>query len=246
MQKRGFSHIEVISAFIIFIGALIFALYFFSPLHSNKLTDSSLGYAFDEIEQNISTELLVYSIILNNTEIRKYHGGNVERINIEIENPENEEVRVENYSGSVLSSKKSAGGLGKSIVSIQWTDNNLASDIVIIKLNEDFIAHPNPPQGNLPPSGDYYKISSANAEKIISEKKALNLNNTYYSNYDALKEGFNLKKVDFGFIVIVSPSEIITATKSKPRGEVFSENRRKEILKFDGELVYGDLVVSVW
>ena len=66
-NKRGLGHIEAILAFVLFIGFLIFAFYFFSPFSGgNRLLDSSIDYAFREININTSIDMESYSVVINN------------------------------------------------------------------------------------------------------------------------------------------------------------------------------------
>jgi len=120
-NKRGISHIEVILSFVIFVGFLTFALFFFNPLDSSRVLDSSLFYAFDEISDNVSIKLESYSVTINNTVSDLVVG-------INIENPDSLNVRVETYGGENLSSDYDYTNSN-----VIFHRDNVNNDFVIIK-----------------------------------------------------------------------------------------------------------------
>src|SRR3989338_4636988 len=92
MRKRGIGHIEVILAFILFVGFLLFGLYFLNPLDSGRVLDSSLFYAKDAIKDNVSSNLLVYSIIIDSP-------SDAVSVPLSIEGIDGGGVRVERNNG---------------------------------------------------------------------------------------------------------------------------------------------------
>ena len=60
--KKGISHIEIILAFVLFIGFVGFALFFFRPTDTSRLVDTSLIYTFDEIEKKAGVEVGEYVV----------------------------------------------------------------------------------------------------------------------------------------------------------------------------------------
>ena len=98
MEKRGIGHLEVILSFIIFIAAVGFALYFFSPTNGNRLGDSSLTYTLDEVEKNASSDILIYSVKVNNS-APSYISVNLS------DNIAGKNIRVMDKFDSVLASK---------------------------------------------------------------------------------------------------------------------------------------------
>ncbi|MCH7568943.1 MAG: hypothetical protein IIA87_06010 [Nanoarchaeota archaeon] len=229
-RKRGLAHIEVILAFVIFSGFLIFAFLFFSPVDNRRVLDSSLFYAVDEISDNISIILESYSVTINNAV--------PDIVGINITNPNNFSVRVETYSGENLSSNYDDG-----YVVFDRGGNNF----VIVKFSEDFA------DGSLTGerqilSPENYTISSSDTKKILSEKGALILNQTYNENYLGLKKNFNLpNRIDFGFSLIFSPNDKIVAENNIPANlEVVVDEKRVEVIRQDGNIIFADLVVKVW
>src|SRR3989344_6495957 len=69
MKKRGITHVEIIFSFILFAAAIGFALYFFRPVGTDRLVDSSLAYSFKEIFDKTNTEIDSFAIKINNWSI---------------------------------------------------------------------------------------------------------------------------------------------------------------------------------
>jgi len=259
MKKRGLSHIEVILSFIIFIGAVGFALYFFSPTNSSRLVDTSLDYINREISKNITVNLKTYSINVNNTPDANGNSlsnppySNTLPLQIDGICSQNNGSRVENISGEVLPSRIGQGGSGCSSGGDKIYVKNEAgweeSDFIYVKVSEDLNNTEDPNSGGNPPLNKrLYKISTVNSEELFSEKRILGLNKTYYENYYELKEQFNLpRRVNFGFSFSFTNGDEIKAERMIPSGlEVFSKVDRVEVLRKNGKVEYADFIMKVW
>lgn len=241
MNKRGFSHIEIIFAFVIFIAAVIFGLYFFSPLNSSRLVDSSLSYVSSSIEDNVTTSLVTYSVKIYNT------GGQITDniVAIPIDSKvlrDNINVRVEDYNGVVLPSKIERSN---KVVIFKKESGWDSVDFAILKFSEDF--DPTSATLNGVENPAFYQIASITNEDLYSEKKMIILNESYYSNYDKLKDDFKVRRADFGFSVFFSKDHAIISQIDIPsKGEVFSRTSRVQFITKDGSSAFADLGVRVW
>ena len=242
LNKGGISHIEVMLSFLIFIGFVIFALYFFSPIQTSRLVESSLSYAFREVKINVSVELESYSVSLNLTSVI------VDTIAVNLSNSlVNANVRAENYLETVVPSMRDSNN--PNIIYFEWADTNYGSGkgFVIIKLSEDF----EPYSGTVNSTAvdeDLYGIASSNTVKLISEKRILALKDLYIGDYVSLKERFNLPgRVGFGFGLVFDENDKIEAQEEVPKGvEVFSDSERVEVLRTNGNIEFADLIVEIW
>lgn len=245
MKKRGMSHIEIVLSFILFVTTVGFALYFFSPLNSSRLIESSLDYSFREISKNVTVGLETFSVMINNQTISEAeNSASSPSINpLEIMIPDVEpgwESRVRVYNGGYLDSRR----MGDSVHILSpygWGNINL----IIVEFNEEFSPDTvNPGQYH----DSYFEISSSNFREVVSEKRFLDLNESYYADYIELKKSFNLpSRVNFGFSLVFNNGDLISAQREIPSSlEVFSESRRLYVLRKDGELSYADIVVWVW
>ncbi len=243
------THIEIILSFIIFVTAVGFALYFFSPTRTSRLVDTSLEYVERELAENASVILKTYSIIVNNTGYQI--PSNV--IAIEIDNlcgNLDNVIIAENISGSKLNSKIKGSNSNKCpnvnenkiIVQNEWKEK----DFIFIKVSEG-IMQAESSLGNAEVNNTYYQISTSDVKKLLSEKKLDDLNISYYQDYLSLKKEFNIPgRVNFGFKITLS-DKIISAERFIPSGlEVYSKIKRIEILRRNGEIEYADLTLKVW
>jgi len=221
INKRGLSHIEIILAFIMFMSFLIFALFFFNPLESGRVLDSSLFYAMDELSDNASVNLETYSIVIDAGITDQVVGIDLDELKINIVNPE---FRVEDNEGNKMDSYRDAS---TDIVFFNKPGNNF----VIIRVSEDFV-NGGPMSGQLL-ALENYAISSSDEIEIVSEKRFFALNESYHDNYLALKKEFNLpSRIDFAFSLIFSDNDRIVSEIEIPDSiEVVANEERLEVLR---------------
>ncbi len=259
MKKRGISHIEVILSFLIFIGFVIFGLYFFTPFESNRLIESSLIYVVDEIVENTSVELDVYSIkIYSDAEDEPEDILEITISEVDF----NKVVRAENYFGKEIPSRREQNN--PDVVRIKISQDifegfESSDGFILLKFSEDMTPYSISTEldGDVINSigGDLYQIGSLNNMEILSEKRVEDLKNLYSLNddeYFILKDRFNIpRRVNFGFSVLFEGGEIIESMREIPKGiEIFSEKKRGEILRSSptnsGKIEYADLIINIW
>ena len=99
---------------------------------------------------------------------------------------------------------------------------------------------------------EYYSISSSEKRKVISEKNISELSGKYRTDYEGLKEEFNLpNRINFGYRLVFSEDEKIEGLREIPSNlDSFVEARRVEVLKENEEgelvLVFAKLEVILW
>jgi len=232
MNKRGVGHLEIILAFVLFVAAVFFALYFFSPVDQSRLIDSSLQYAKDEIIKNTTVGLITYTAKLNVSA-----GVNAIAINFSSV-PLNMNVKVTNSQGILINSTKSG-----SAVYLQGPFQG--NDFITIMFCEDFnnTFMINPVQVNT----NYYQIASTNSESIISEKRILELKEAYEQDYPYLKKKFNLPgRINFGFSLDFPNLDKIKSEKEISGQEVYSDNKEVKVLRLNNDIVSATLYVKIW
>lgn len=229
MKKRGIGHIEAILSFVLFVGFLVFAFFFFSPFSGNRVLDSSLVYTFNEITDNVSVEIESYSVVLD--------GLSADLSIVRIPSPSNlEGVSVQDSSGTVLNSGFSSG---------EVTFDRSGNDFVVLIFSEDLVS------GDLS-GGDLlgrenYSVSSSEIKDIYSESRILALNQSYHADYLALKQEFNIpNRVDFSFLVDLDDYVIRSEREIPESLEVISDQERVEIMRLNGKVNFVDLFVRVW
>lgn len=248
MKKRGMGHLEVILSFVIFITAVGFALYFFSPANSDRLVDYSMDYAFSEIENNASSFIYEYTIKVNGSSngINAHSGAIAVNLSSDLTGYN---ISVIDSSGQVLVSKISGSDWG-----VVYFNNNGrtwgTSDLVRAYVGKGFPAYSSVPNdwNNLNLKKEYYEVASVSRKKVLVEEQLDSLNTSYWGDYGSLKTMFNLPgRVDFGFSVKFSNGDKIIAKKQVPSGiDVFSESKGYEIIRKDGKIDSASMEIQIW
>ena len=97
MERRGFGHIEIVLAFILFISAIIFVTYFLITEKSAETSSAVLDGLKNKILSNLSTDIRVYSVYIKSSLDNQVFA-------IEVSTDENERVSVANLSGIIVPS----------------------------------------------------------------------------------------------------------------------------------------------
>lgn len=232
-MKRGASQVEVIIAFVLFAGFVLFALYFFSPLKSDRLYDSSLDYALREIVKNTSVEIDQRSLAINPEIIDP-----IVAIKISSFDKEGSKFRVLKEN--------------EEEVDFWLNGNDIVFDragqrFFFVQFSEEFPDALTSGQAGIQLAGNSFSLGTSSIKKVISEKKFLELNQTYYTNYDGLREQFNLPgRIDFAFGLYLEDRKIESTREIPDSINVAASNTREEILDINGKLSFGELAVRVW
>jgi hypothetical protein len=246
MDKKGASHIEIILSFLLFLVFIGAAFYFFSPTNTDRITDSSKEYTFREITKRTNSNVQVFSFKINYA--IKPDGKIILDQGISLINGN---VRAYNKEGISVSAGRTGDYLA--VGSNDWSKNDFIKVVVSedLDFDESLINIYGGSEGygySSTPDPSYYTSGSAENKKIISEKKALELKEDYNLDYLGLKKEFNLPgRVNFGFILKINDEYKIESVKEIPQGlEVFSENRKVEVLMKDGKIELADLTIEIW
>ena len=234
MKKRGSSHIEFVTAFVLFIGFLLFVLFFFKPGQRTSIGDSTLKYTLNEIAKNATITVELYSV-----KIEPGAGGIPDTVAIDFPGIESEKkVRAEDLDGNRLPAKRE-GNTAK-------FDTN-GKDRIKLVFSEDLEEFGTLTDASVVDDPALYTLAIADERKVLSEKRLLELNASYGSDYANLKKNLNLpESVNFRFIASLSDSLIVQNAGYEKGGEVYADKVRKETLRTDGKIEYGELVVEIW
>ena len=230
MRKKGAGNVEFILAFILFISFTATALYFINPIRDTKILQDSRDFVARAIIRNVSVQLDSYSVVItapkSETALKVYIPGVAE----------NENARVTDYYAIVIYSEKAGED-----VCIQRQNNENFS---IIYFSEDI-------DGATAAScsgSSEYQIASSITERVLSEKRIVQLKDAYNSDYDLLRKSLGVPSgTDFSFSFEFPGGQPIKAEKNAViRGEVFSGTNAEEVLSMEGDLKFGDLTVRIW
>ena len=232
MNKRGVSHIEIVISVVLFLAFVGLALFFFSPGDTDRLVDTTLIYAFDEVISRASEDIESYSVIL------ECSSGCEDVVGISITGVDPLlKVSAVNGEGVNLPAERTSVDL----VSVQRDGNTFFS----IMFGENFLINSGGSGADLP----VYTLGASDSKKIISKEKIEELVVEYNTNYLSLKKDeFNLPdRIDFEFELDVFGLNIKPTEREKfSGGEVFGKTERVEVINENGETSFGDLTIRVW
>ena len=228
MNKGGASNVEFVIAFILFITVVVISLFLFNPTKDVKAMEQSSSYVIGKVMENATVEEASYSVKINQ--------GCDSIVAFEVDQPIERKARVENYYGEVLPSKRS-----DKIVSFDRRGN----DFAIILLSEDFN------ESTLPsgPTGSAcYTLATYALNRLVSEKRLVQLNYSYYADYNSLKKQMDIpENINFDFVVTFSDNSTIRAERNKPTTiDIFANSKRVEVIKTDGTSDFADIVTRIW
>lgn len=239
MEKKGLSHIEVIMAFIMFMAAIMVIFYFFDPIRERN-TDN---YVIEELYKNIiemtSNESYRYSVIVNNAG----NQINVLTISLNKEIPADYYIVVRNLSGDFIPAKIDNSDREK------FCFNGAQAGVFVSVIFSPVRTNQASFQGNCNDVDEtYFDISSARKEKIASEIRFKEFNDSYYMSYQSLKDNFNIDSIsDFDFSLKFDDGFTIEQIKQIPsKTEIGALNKRIEILRENGKIEYADLKIRLW
>lgn len=217
LNKRGISHVEVIVSFVLFLGFVGFAFYFFSPFESGRTLDSSLDYAFDEVVENVSTTLESYSVVFppDCTDTTVKIDGAISG----------------NYFGGTRDENKFCGFSPQ--------------DFITILISEDFSDYAGScsdvqtPCSNISSSENKQVLSENKINNLLQ-----NYNEDYGNLKENFNLP---GRIDFGFSLVFDDGTSIVTEREIPSNlEVVAKEDRVEIIRQNGDIEFADLVVKVW
>ena len=241
MLKKGISHIEVILAFVIFISAVVFTLFFFQPekgMESNVVLQ--LDDILSEVQKNTSTDVTELGIKLN---------GDYQSLSVTLPNYPKMESNASAFDnmGNILPSYNIQNG--NSYIACAASSNASSLPSFFYERISPDITLNNANSGICSSSNDtYYQIASVSDRKIVSELKLLEINKTYYQNYILLKNTFGIgRNQDFSFEIILPDGNIIGAYSTIPSNvEIFAINKEIEVLRQDGKIQFAEIRMRIW
>ncbi len=239
MAKRGIGHIEFVLSFILFVSAVGFALYFFNPGDSTRLVGSSLDYLFEELEENATITLQVFSVrifpdnILDKLGKISMNFTNVdETLGVLVQDLEGNKFNAERVGVNVEVTPPQGGSWeGVGFLQVKFSDGIETYDGGTASGGEDI----------------QYQITSSNVRYVLSEKYVNELVEKYNNDYEKFKEELNIPpKVDFDFGLYYVDEKIEVESKTPEGFQIFAETKRREVLTSEGDNAFGEFVVRAW
>ena len=235
MNKKGaMGHIEIIISFVIFVSFLLFLFAVF-PIIKPIKSQAGLNIAEESITENVSIELVSFTLALNESGINKIGSENC----FKIDYVSNSNVIVKNEAGEIINAS-----LENNKINIEKSGK-----FYTVYSAEDFIENSlNKACTDLVENQDFTKGLKMN-QSVLSYKKILALNISYYEDYEAVHGLFNINKnEDFGFILReTNGQEFMSVMKSKPgKAEVLARNVYTQMAYENGTLKSIILNLQIW
>jgi lipopolysaccharide export LptBFGC system permease protein LptF len=234
MEKSGVSNVEMVLAFLIFIGAVLFTVYFLNNQINKSGKSDSIDYIYNKISEVSSENVETYSIKLNNQNL------NLFGLDLGKDFSFDEGIGVYTLAGSKVPISLSGN--------IIYLDANNINDIFFVRISKSISANYTLFDSLPPVNSTYYEIASRTQEKLLSEKILEELKRKYEQDYDKLKTYLGISRdLNFGLNVVFSPFDFINLEKDiSKQAEVFSNKKRIEIIRKDGSTAFADVQIKVW
>ncbi len=240
MQKKGLSHIEAILAFVLFISSIIAILYFFNFPKEKSNASANLDNLYSEIKDNLSSNLLIYGVQLDNnmgTNFTIKLDKDITGYGVQVKDYLGKEINatiVDNSTGTIC--LKSKNGIDKI--------SNFTRIYLSPYVNENLVI------GGCTANGESrYNITSNDERELISESKANELKKAYDHNYSAIESYFNIPRgQNFGFILHINNSYSITAQSTTANGlEIYTRDYKLNLINNSmGNIVPVNLKIITW
>lgn len=243
-KKKGSAHLEIVTAFTLFIVFTIFLLYFLKAPPSNTLSITVLNKLESSFLNSTETELASFLVKPNQT------GGcvkfNISNLSV-IGNSSaiaSKEIRSGwSSDGSewiVLDDGRRNSRVEGDILTINAAGINASeNDTLEIFISTAISSGSNPcSSANLSAV-----VGTVTRQKVLSEKKIEEFEGNYTSNYTSLKDSFNLP-TDVDFAVI--SDGFINATRNIPQTDTQSRRILMDVVFSNGTVIKKNIDLIVW
>jgi len=226
MNRRGSSNIEMVLAFVLFIGALLFVIYFLSSKNVDYSPD--LEQFQKEVFEIVSSEAVKKALFFDSLDLV-----------IAVELGEKGGVRVETADGVILDSERegdlvyiSRSAISQAYVNVGEAYSNSYNGGISSRPSEN---------------KNKYKWGSSISSSVIDEDKILKLNQSYFESPEKVRETFNLAvgeqySIEFKF----NETEFIKIGDNFQQGNIFTKTLRSEIVRTSGDSVFAEVKITLW
>jgi len=224
MIKRGSSHLEMILAFVLFVGFTIFLLLYIRPYENNTLPDSILLRLQEGFREKTYTNLTVLFV--------KSNDSNCIKMDLSGFNASGESVTRNAVNDALVNSYVSAD-----ILSIESSASNVS---YYVSVSPEFNSGGSYSCSN---SEKNYKVGSVNTNILISNNLMNDFKNRYENDYDNLKSDLLIPAtVDFSIV-----SGEYNLTRNIPDGvDVIAKTMTEEVLYSNGSIQIREFIFRIW
>lgn len=218
-RKKAASHIEIIFAFILFVGFVFFLIYFIQPFRTETLQDAVLVSLKDSFFDSVSSNLT--SILVNFTENKKADSG---------------EYFPCRLNETIVPGTKSMNVINISTVRPEFSYLYYSDAPDIVELASNLSLAECDKNKN-------YTMGNINELVVLSDYKLKNISEKYAKNYSGLKQDLGLlPNVDFS----VQVGSYSMSKVSPEQVDKFVGVYRRMVLYSNGTLINKDFIIRVW
>lgn len=234
-DKRGSGHLEMIFSFVFFAGFVFLLFLLLKPYDTKSMLDSVLKGLEDNLEERTLKNLTTFFLEANTS------SGNCFSLDLSLEG----NLFTQGYSNSYVEELPSENKVDASIndVGLLKIKNPPGVKHFRVYISPEFedsiISEP------CQAIGTNYNIGSILERKVFSYRELEELNQSYYSNYEGLKEELGVPRI-YDFAINSEEVEIKMERLVPPSSEVLAKNRYYTILKPDGKIINARFNIKVW
>lgn len=256
-------HVEVIFAFVLFVSAVVFILQFVDITNDTNAGEATLAFVSSLFRKEAETSVVLYSIILNKTELDKQGQPLVISILLPEAIPDGHGLRAEAVvTGQPLklASKKHETDKNQVVVQRDTKETLVLRLIIGPEITVSGTGSISTPTHN----PVLYTLSLLPETKMLAETKLQTMRDDYERDYRAFREARGIsERINLAFnvrwanpeILVWNPEtqtnklkqDFIKAERAIPsRVDVTADTKRQELLLNDGQRVFADVTIQTW
>lgn len=243
MKKKGSAHLEIVTAFTLFIVFTIFLLYYLKAPEDNTLSITILNKLESSFLNSTTTELASFLVKPNQTGCVKFNVSNFSILGNSSAVASGEVRSGWNFDGTqwvVLDDGIRASKLENNILTINAQGINISENDTLEIFVSDAISSGSNPCSS-PNSSSV--VGTVSRVRALSEKKILEFESNYTNNYTNLKDSFNLP-TDSDFAIV--SEGFINATRNIPEVDTQSRRLVMDVVFSNGTITKKNIDLIVW
>lgn len=231
-MRRGINQLEMVLAFLIFIGAIAGSVFFLQTFRAQTEQFSQAEVWVDSLQKAMEDEVIVTSFLLNRTSI-----GTLTTLTFNISNPSLPTVLV-NASNALIPS-------GHAKTHLSFNLNKTSTNKGFIIQSRSLIEQEGS-SSNSPIPGTYL-LSAPTTRQIVTETRIRTLQEQLTTSQAATLTSLGLPPSLTIRLAFSAPGVSIASTLAPPQDrEVRTITRRVELMTKEGTFIFGTLQIALW
>ncbi|MFA5061330.1 MAG: hypothetical protein WC494_03375 [Candidatus Pacearchaeota archaeon] len=235
-NKRGSGHLEMIFSFVFFAGFVFLLFLLLKPYDTKSMLNSVLKGLEENLEERALENLTTFFLEANTS------SGSCFSLDLSMEG----NLFTYGYSNSYIEDLPSGAKVDASINDIGLLKIKTAPGIkhfrvyISPEFEDSIISEP-----CIVIEEENYNIGSVLEREVFSYQELEEINNSYYSDYENLKEELGIPKI-YDFAITSKEIGISMERLIPSSSEVLAKNRYYTVLKQEGELINAEFNIKIW